>query len=57
MVNARHKLNAASVRGVILVAGLVALLCQSWQIFWILAAVLLVTSALAGDIRFRSRRR
>ena len=40
-----------------LVAGLVALLCQSWQIFWILVAVLLVTSVLAGDIRLGSHRR
>lgn len=54
---ARNKLNAASIRDVVLVAGLVALLCQSWQIVWILVAVLLVPSVLVGDIRLGSRRR
>ena len=56
MSNARDKLNAASIRGVILVAGVVALLLKSWSIFWLLVAILLLTSVMAGDIRLNGKR-
>ena len=56
MSNARNKLNAAAIRGVVLVAGLLALLIGSWPIFWLLVAVLLVTSIMDGDIRVRGRK-
>lgn len=57
MSNARNKLNAASVRGIVLFAGLVALVCRSWMIFWFLMVVLLAASCLAGDIRAGGKRR
>ena len=36
MPNARNKLNASAVHGVLLVAGVVAFLGQSWPVFWLL---------------------
>lgn len=56
MPNARHKLNAASIHGVLIVAGTVAFFVQSWPFFWFLFAILLGTSCLSGDIRFTRRR-
>ncbi|QDT66658.1 hypothetical protein [Calycomorphotria hydatis] len=57
MPNARHKLNAAAINGVLLVAGLIALLTQSWQIFILLLFLLLVTSTVSGSIRpWRTRK-
>ena len=56
MSTAKDKLNAASIRGVVLVAGVVALLLKSWSIFWLLVAILLLTSVMAGDIRFNRQR-
>ncbi len=55
MPNARDKLNAAAIHGVLIVAGVVALFVQSWLIFWLLVVVLLATSVMAGDIRPTSR--
>ena len=57
MSNAKDKLNAASIRGVVLFAGVVAVLLKSWSIFWLLVAILLATSVIAGDIRFKRQRR
>ncbi len=57
MSNAKDKLNAASIRGIVLVAGVIALLLKSWSVFWLLVAILLATSAMAGDIRFKTPRR
>lgn len=51
MPNARNKLNASAIHGVLLVAGVVAFLGQSWPVFWLLVIVLLITSMMAGDIR------
>ena len=51
MPNARHKLNAATIHGILIVAGIVAILVQSWLCFWVLVAVLLGTSLMSGDIR------
>lgn len=57
MTNARNKLNAASIRGVLLLARLIALVAGSWSIFWLLVAVLLVTSLMEGDLRLRGPHR
>ena len=57
MSNAKDKLNAASIRGTVLVAGVIALLLESWSVFWLLVAILLLTSAMAGDIRLNGQRR
>ena len=51
MPNARHKLNASAIHGALLVAGVVALLFQSWAVFWLLVIVLLATAFMSGDIR------
>ena len=48
MPNARHKLNASAIHGVLLVAGVVALLFQSWAVFWLLVIVLLATALHVG---------
>jgi len=56
MPTAKDKLNAASIRGVVLVAGVVALLLKSWSIFWLLVVILLLTSVMAGDIRLNGQR-
>ncbi|QDU59569.1 hypothetical protein Pan216_03990 [Planctomycetes bacterium Pan216] len=57
MTNARNKLNAATIQGIVLIAGVFALLTRSWIVFLLLAIVLAGTSFLSGDIRIRSRRR
>jgi hypothetical protein len=49
--NARRKLNAASIRGVLLVAGLIAAIAQSWLVFAVVAVVLIITASHAGDLR------
>jgi hypothetical protein len=48
---ARHKLNAATFNGILIVAGLAALLLQSWKAFVLVAIVLAVSAWSAGDIR------
>lgn len=54
---ARTKLNAAAIRGVLLVAGMAAALCRSWELFLGIGVVLVLTAIHAGDIRLHSRRR
>jgi hypothetical protein len=51
MSNARNKLNAGTIHGILLVAGVVAFLGQSWPLFWFLVAVFMATSFMAGDLR------
>ncbi|WP_296455804.1 hypothetical protein [Rubinisphaera sp.] len=57
MPNARHKLNAASIHGILIVAGTVAFFVQSWPFFWVLVAILLGTSYMSGEIRPQSPRK
>lgn len=57
MTNARHKLNAAVIHGVMLFAGLIAAIAQSWTVFILIVVVLLATSVLAGDMRIKAKRR
>ena len=55
MSNARRKLNAASIHGVLLVAGLIAAIAQSWLVFGLVAVVLIITASHAGDLRGKRR--
>lgn len=55
--NARHKLNASAIHGVLLIAGVIAFLGQSWSVFWLLVIALLATSVMSGDIRPTGHRR
>ena len=57
MPTARHKLNAASIPGILVIAGLVAALTGSWWVFLGLFAVLIATAVHAGDIRPTKRHR
>jgi hypothetical protein len=50
-VGAKAKLNGDSIRGALLVSGLVGLLTDSATIFVVALTVLLVASLVAGEIR------
>jgi hypothetical protein len=50
-MSARNKLNAAYFCGSLLLAGGIGLATQSWQVFAVALAGLLVVNLLAGDIR------
>jgi len=52
---ARNKLNAAVIHGVLLIAGLIAFLTGSWEVFALLIVVLIATAFLAGDLRLPPR--
>ena len=54
---AREKLNAAAIQGVLAVAGLIALVFQSWPVFWLATLAMLGTAIHAGDIRLKGRKR
>ena len=51
MVTARGKLNAAAIRGGVIFAGIIAVLVGGWPIFWLMLAILLITSLMDGTIR------
>jgi len=51
---ARHKLNAASINGCLIIAAIVALVFKSWLVFVLAAAALLLTAVCTGDIRLTS---
>jgi hypothetical protein len=51
---ARHKLNAASINGCLIIAAIVALLFKSWLVFALVAGALLLTGICTGDIRLTS---
>jgi integral membrane sensor domain MASE1 len=55
-MSARHKLNAASIRGILLIAGFLAAMAGSWPLFWVLLVVLLASAIHSGDIRLEPRR-
>ena len=50
-MGAKNKLNASYLNGVLIVAGVIAFLTQSWTVFAVAMGALLATSFLAGDIR------
>ena len=52
---ARHKLNAANVNGILILASLAGLLLQSWKVFLFVAVVLAASAFWAGDIRMEGR--
>lgn len=55
MPNARNKLNAAAIHGVLLIAGAIAYFSQSWLVFWLVVVALVATSFLSGDLRLPPR--
>jgi hypothetical protein len=54
-MSARQKLNVATMNGCLLVAGTVAYLTGSWQVFAGLLLLLLLSAIGTGGIRFRRR--
>jgi hypothetical protein len=50
-MGAKNKLNASYINGVLIVAGAIAFVTKSWTVFAVAIVALLVTSAIAGDIR------
>lgn len=48
---ARHKLNAASINGCLIIAAIVALVFKSWFVFALVASALFLTAVCTGDIR------
>jgi hypothetical protein len=55
-VPAREKLNSAYAGGSVLIAALIGVLVQSWPVFLIVLAILLVLNVVAGEIRPTRRR-
>ena len=55
MPTARHKLNSAAILGILVVAGVVAAVAQSWWLFFGLSAVLLGSAVHSGEIRLNRR--
>ena len=51
-MGAKNKLNASYCNGVLIIAGGIALLTKSWTVFAVAVVALLVTSIIAGDVRF-----
>ena len=56
-MTARHKLNQSYFNGVLLIAGVVAFLIGSWEIFVVLLVLLTIAAILGGQIRFFKRGR
>jgi hypothetical protein len=56
-MNARLKLNSASIHGALALAGLIGWLAGSFELFLFLAVVLCVTAFYGGDIRTTPRRK
>jgi hypothetical protein len=56
-MNARVKLNNASVHGALAFAGLIGWLAGSFELFLFIAAVLCATAYYGGDIRTTPRRK
>lgn len=50
-MGAKHKLNAAHFQGALLVSGLVGWLAESWGVFLLALAALLLGACHTGDIR------
>jgi hypothetical protein len=56
-LSARHKLNAAHATGAVIVSGLIGACADSWTVFSIALAVLIVAAFHTGDIRSDGRDR
>jgi len=56
-VNARNKLNVATVNGCLLLAALVGMMTESWAVFLLAFAALVAGGITSGDIRPRPRGR
>lgn len=56
MPTARQKLNQQHVLGILVCAGFIAAVAQSWTVFWFLVLVLFVAAWDSGDIRLGRRR-
>ncbi len=54
---ARHKLNAAAINGCLIISGIAGLFFQSWTVFLLVGAALLLIALCSGDIRLDSDRR
>lgn len=50
-MGAKHKLNALYFQGAAVLAGVAGLLTQSWEVFFVVLALLLVAAVASGDIR------
>ena len=50
-MTAKHKLNAAYLNGSLVIAGALGLMTQSFTVFFVAAAVLIVSSYATGHIR------
>ena len=50
-MSARHKLNSAAINGALVVGGIVGALTQSWVVFGLCAAILVVSAVHNGSIR------
>jgi len=57
MASARRKLNSAAVMGILLVAGLVGGVSESWTVLWWTGGLLFLAALYRGDIRPRRNRR
>ncbi|CAN5849604.1 hypothetical protein BH23PLA1_BH23PLA1_26170 [soil metagenome] len=55
-MGARSKLNVAYAQGCLILAAVVGILAESWTVFAVVLAVLVVGCVLAGEIRPRRRR-
>jgi len=50
-LTAKHKLNSAYVNGAVVIAALVGIVCESWLVFLLVAALLIAGSLQDGSIR------
>jgi hypothetical protein len=55
-MGARAKLNQAHFNGALVISGIIAAMFESWTLFTVLAAALLIAALAGGDIRLKPRR-
>ena len=55
-MSARQKLNRAFLNGILLLAAILGAAAQSWLVFTIALALLLIASVITGEIRMNRRR-
>jgi len=55
-MGARSKLNGAFLNGSLLIAGLIGGMAQSWVVFWLALAGLVIANLVSGEIRPTRRR-
>jgi hypothetical protein len=56
-MSARQKLNQAYLIGALTVAAILGAVAQSWTVFFIAGAVLIIAADYTGDVRLHGRRR